>query len=436
MKQAVSFQKLEKNINGQRRLRACHECDWVSALPRLRPGEVAHCPRCHHVLARRHYRPAQRSLAIAISAFIALLIAVSFPFVSFSIKGIGHSIEIEQTASMLLSFEQPIVAIVVALTIIILPAMYLVSVIWLQLVLLFSEPKIKHRQIARTLKHLDSWMMADVFIIGALVSLFKIAGMADIELGIAFWAYAVFAFLLLMTTRSIDADWMWFAIAGEPRAPAHTNTGQGAAEQGLTGCPTCGLIHALDKGSDNHCLRCGEPLHARAPKSLQRTLALLITATIFYIPANVYPIMTTTNFGQEKNSTIVAGVIDLIEHGSWPIALVIFIASILVPIAKLIVLSWLCLTVNNAHQLSQLARLKLYRITEFIGRWSMVDVFVVAILVALIHAGDLISVTPGPAALAFASVVVLTMLAAITFDSRLIWDKPQMELRPAQDNSV
>ncbi|BDZ73642.1 MULTISPECIES: paraquat-inducible protein A [Methylophaga] len=436
MKQAVSFQKLDKNINGQRRLRACHECDWVSALPRLRPGEVAHCPRCHHVLARRHYRPAQRSLAIAISAFIALLIAVSFPFVSFSIKGIGHSIEIEQTASMLLSFEQPIVAIVVALTIIILPAMYLVSVIWLQLVLLFSEPKIKHRQIARTLKHLDSWMMADVFIIGALVSLFKIAGMADIELGIAFWAYAVFAFLLLMTTRSIDADWMWFAIAGEPRAPAHTNTGQGAAEQGLTGCPTCGLIHALDKGSDNHCLRCGEPLHARAPKSLQRTLALLITATIFYIPANVYPIMTTTNFGQEKNSTIMAGVIDLIEHGSWPIALVIFIASILVPIAKLIVLSWLCLTVNNAHQLSQLARLKLYRITEFIGRWSMVDVFVVAILVALIHAGDLISVTPGPAALAFASVVVLTMLAAITFDSRLIWDKPQTELRPAQDNSV
>ncbi|WP_417536194.1 PqiA/YebS family transporter subunit [Methylophaga sp.] len=436
MKQAVSFQKLDKNINGQRRLRACHECDWVSALPRLRSGEVAHCPRCHHVLARRHYRPAQRSLAIAISAFIALLIAVSFPFVSFSIKGIGHSIEIEQTASMLLSFEQPIVAIVVALTIIILPAMYLVSVIWLQLVLLFSEPKIKHRQIARTLKHLDSWMMADVFIIGALVSLFKIAGMADIELGIAFWAYAVFAFLLLMTTRSIDADWMWFAIAGEPRAPAHTNTGQGAAEQGLTGCPTCGLIHALDKGSDNHCLRCGEPLHARAPKSLQRTLALLITATIFYIPANVYPIMTTTNFAQEKNSTIMAGVIDLIEHGSWPIALVIFIASILVPIAKLIVLSWLCLTVNNAHQLSQLARLKLYRITEFIGRWSMVDVFVVAILVALIHAGDLISVTPGPAALAFASVVVLTMLAAITFDSRLIWDKPQTELRPAQDNSV
>lgn len=436
MKQAASFHKLDKSLNGQRRLRACHECDWVSALPRLRAGEVAHCPRCHHVLVRRHYRPAQRSLAIAISAFIALLIAVSFPFVSFSIKGIGHSIEIEQTASMLLSYEQPIVAIVVALSIIILPALYLVSVIWLQLVLLFSEPKMKHRQIARTLKHLDSWMMADVFIIGALVSLFKIAGMADIQLGIAFWAYAVFAFLLLMTTRSIDADWMWFAIAGEPRAPAHTQTGQGAAEQGLTGCPTCGLIHALDEKHNNQCLRCGESLHARAPKSLQRTLSLLITATIFYIPANVYPIMTTTNFGQEKNSTIMGGVLDLIQHGSWPIALVIFIASILVPIGKLLVLSWLCLTVNNAHKLSQLARLKLYRITEFIGRWSMVDVFVVAILVALIHAGDLISVTPGPAALAFASVVVLTMLAAITFDSRLIWDKSQTELRPAQDGNV
>jgi paraquat-inducible protein A len=130
------------------------------------------------------------------------------------------------------------------------------------------------------------------------------------------------------------------------------------------------------------------------------------------------------------------GVIDLIQHGSWPIALVIFIASILVPIGKLLVLSWLCLTVNDAHQLSQMTRLKLYRITEFIGRWSMVDVFVVLILVALIYVGDLIFVTLGSAALAFASVVVLTMLAAITFDSRLIWDNPQSELRPMRGKKV
>ena len=131
--------------------------------------------------------------------------------------------------------------------------------------------------------------------------------MADIQLGIAFWAYAVFAFLLLITTRSIDSDWMWFAIAGEPRAPTQTKTGQAAAEQGLTGCPTCGLIHALHDNGHNHSVRCGGPLHMRSPKSLQRTMSLLITATIFYIPANIYPIMTTTNFGQENNSTIMGG---------------------------------------------------------------------------------------------------------------------------------
>ncbi|HEC73308.1 MAG TPA: paraquat-inducible protein A [Methylophaga aminisulfidivorans] len=433
MKPIESLVELDKPSHGQRRLRACHECDWVSALPRLHPGEVATCPRCQHVLVRRHYRPAQRSLALAISALIALFISVSFPFVSFTMKGIGQQIELQQTASSLLSFDQPLVAIAVALTIIILPALYLILVVWLQLTLLFSEPQQRHRQIARTLKHIHSWMMADVFIIGALVSLFKIAGLADVELGTAFWSYAAFAVLLLMTMRSIDDDWMWFAIAGEPRAPVSTQTGQPAAEQGLTGCPTCGLINELYTQGKQHCRRCGEGLHARAPKSIERTIALLLTATILYIPANLYPIMTTTAFGQPVDNTIMGGVIELIHHGSWPIAMVIFVASVLVPVAKLITLTWLCISVKKVKNSSQMARLKLYRITEFVGRWSMVDVFVVSILVALIHAGQLISVTPGPAALAFASVVIVTMLAAITFDSRLLWDESSSVKQPLRD---
>lgn len=225
-----------------RRLRACDECDWVMVLPRLRPGEKCDCPRCGHIIVRRHFRPAQRSMALAVSAQIALILAVSFPFVSFEMRGFGNNIELTQTATALLRFHQPVIAIIVALTIIVLPAVYLCAVIWLQLGLLQGRPFPFSHSIARSLSHMNPWMMADVFIIAALVSLIKIAGIASIGFGVAFWAFCAFAVLLLMTTHSIDSDWMWFSLAGEPQAPKHTRTGETAAPQGLTGCPTCGSI--------------------------------------------------------------------------------------------------------------------------------------------------------------------------------------------------
>ncbi|WP_249976984.1 paraquat-inducible protein A [Vreelandella olivaria] len=408
----------------RRRLRACHECDWVSALPPLGSGEKATCPRCSHVLVKRHRYPAQRSMALAIASLIALLMAVSFPFVSFSVSGVGNRIELSQTATTLIAFHQPIVAIAVIMTIIVLPAVYLVGVIWLQYGLLRGRPMAFSRDIARSLAHLTPWMMADVFIIGSLVSLIKIAGMAQIELGISFWSFCVFAVLLLMTTQSLDADWMWFSLEGEPLAPEGTQTGTTASGQGITGCPTCGLVNRLSPHGNGRCTRCHEKLHQRLPQSLQRTWALLFAATIMYIPANVYPIMTTTSLGHSTPSTIIGGVVQLLQMGSWPVAIVIFVASVIVPVGKLVALAWLCLVIKRSNELNAQSRTRLYRLTEFIGRWSMVDVFVVAILVALIRAGSLMSITPGPAALAFGSVVVLTMLAAITFDPRLIWDAP------------
>ncbi len=408
----------------RRRLRACQECDWVMALPPLRPGEIAVCPRCNHTITKRHFRPVQRSMALALSALLSLVLSVSFPFVSFAVFGIGKQIELSQTATQLLSFDQPLIAILVALTIVILPAIYLLSVIWLQAGLMRSEPLRFSRVIARSLKHLHPWMMADVFIIGALVSLFKISGNADVTLGIGFWAFCSFAILLLLTMRSLDDDWMWFAIAGEPLAPEASQTGQTATSQHLTGCTTCGLLQHLPNAGKAYCQRCGEILRHRLPHSLQRTWALLVAACILYIPANVYPIMFSTRLGHTQPKTIIGGVVDMVNAGSWPIALVIFVASIIVPVGKILALGWLCLRVGKSSEISHRSRVRLYRITEFIGRWSMVDVFVVAVLVALIRAGSLLSINPGPAALAFAAVVILTMLAAITFDPRLIWDQP------------
>jgi len=410
----------------RRRLRACQECDWVSALPPLKSGEKACCPRCEHTLVKRHRYPAQRSMALAISALVALVLAVSFPFVRFSVSGIGNEIELAQTATTLIGFHQPVVAIAVIMSIVVLPALYLIGLIWLQFSLLIDRRLPFSRDVARSLTHLTPWLMADVFIVGALVSLIKIAGIAQITLGASFWAFCAFAVLLLYTIQSVDADWMWFSLEdGEPLAPEGTQTGTTAASQGVIGCATCGLINRPDADTRKpRCKRCHERLHLRYPHSLQRTWALLAAAIVMYIPANLYPIMTTTSLGNESPSTIIGGVVELIQMGSWPIALVIFVASVIVPVGKLVALVWLCLVVSRSSELNAHNRTVIYRVTEFIGRWSMVDVFVVAILAALIRAGSLMSITPGPAALAFGGVVVLTMLAAMMFDPRLIWDTP------------
>ena len=194
-----------------------------------------------------------------------------------------------------------------------------------------------------------------------------------------------------------------------------------AAGRHLAVCHVCFKLASAD---GHHCPRCGAPLHLRKPRSLQRTLALLLTATILYVPANVYPIMITDQLGAPaEESTILGGVILLIELGSAPIAAVIFIASVMVPLGKLIALYYLVWSVGRGHLTKQRQRTAMYRATEFIGKWSMVDVFVVAILVSLVHLTGVLVIRPGIAAVSFAGVVIVTMLAAESFDPRLIWDR-------------
>lgn len=193
-------------------------------------------------------------------------------------------------------------------------------------------------------------------------------------------------------------------------------------------CQTC---YKLSPAGTRYCPRCHSTLRRRKPNSLQTTLALLITASLLYIPANVFPIMTTVQFGQGEPSTILGGVMLLLELEAYPVATIIFIASVIVPLAKLIALFYLCwaVTRNNDDSLSDTLTLKtktqLYRLAEFMGKWSMVDVFVVSILVALIQLQGLMTVEPGVAGVAFSGVVIVTMLAAESFDPRLIWDQQE-----------
>jgi paraquat-inducible protein A len=196
--------------------------------------------------------------------------------------------------------------------------------------------------------------------------------------------------------------------------------GTTAASRNLSACHVC---CKLAPAGVHHCPRCGSAMHLRKNDSIQRTLALLVTACLLYIPANLLPIMYTDQLGSSEGSTILGGVLILIHHDALPVALVIFVFSVMVPSGKLMAMFYLVWTVKRHSPVSPRQRTIMYRVTEFVGKWSMVDVFVVAILVALVHLGGLLAIRPGYAALSFAGVVIVTMIAAESFDPRLIWDE-------------
>ena len=196
-----------------------------------------------------------------------------------------------------------------------------------------------------------------------------------------------------------------------------------ASQLGLCACHACGSLSRLAAGShDLCCQRCGAALHLRKPDSIARTWAFLIAAYILYVPANVLPMMRTGSLFGAQSDTIMSGVVYLWHSGSWHIALVVFIASIVVPLAKMFSLTYLLISVQLGWTTRPLERTKLYRILEFVGPWSMLDVFVVMILVALVQLKGLASIQPGLAVAAFGAVVVLTMFAAMAFDPRLLWE--------------
>jgi len=205
----------------------------------------------------------------------------------------------------------------------------------------------------------------------------------------------------------------------------------GAAQSGLASCTTCGLLsRPAAPGQLGHCPRCGAALTARHHHSIQFTWALVIAAAILYVPANALPVLTTTTLGSSESDTIISGVVYLYQSGSWPLALIVLVASVMIPLGKLVALAYLLITVQRRSAKNSHDRARLYRLVEFIGRWSMLDVFVDAFIVALVQLEPLMSVAPGSGVVFFMAVVVLTMFAAHSFDPRLIWNPGNLGRHP------
>ena len=396
----------------------CPQCDLMVKLPQIPQGSRASCPRCHTVLTTSWTEPRKRPTGYAVAALFMLLLANLFPFVTMKVAGLSSQISLLQIPKVMVSEDYSSLATLFLVFVQAIPGLCMLTIILL--VNRVSMPVSLRIGLARILFQLRSWGMAEIFMAGVLVSFVKLMAYGDVGLETSFWPWCLFCLLQLRAFQCVDRRWLWSQIAPLPPLPHAPEKGISGIRQGLRSCPCCTAILPADRPD---CSRCGVVAAPRRKHSLQWTLALLFTSLIIYIPANLLPIMVTESLGTPYPSNIMAGVILLWSDGSYPVALVIFIASIMVPSLKMLAIGWLCWDASGrGHRDSEKMHL-IYEVVEFVGRWSMIDVFVIAVLSALVRMGQLMNVYPAVGALLFALVVILTMIAAMTFDPRLTWDR-------------
>jgi paraquat-inducible protein A len=398
---------------------ACHHCDLICEIPKLGEHQVALCPVCDGTMAQGAAKNPDNVIPIAITALILFGLSLPFSFISFSKQGLVQSIHLLDAAAMMLLYNQPFLSALINITIIFLPISILVFILLLHGKAISLLPKKIQIFSTKALFQVKEWSMPEIFLVGVLVSLVKMISLAEVALGLSFWAYAGFVVCFVYTLVKLDKMAIWDKIDHHSQF-SQSPTGVRAVDLNIAACPQCEILT-----SEHHCPRCATKVIVRDPHNLQKTVALIITSALLYIPANLYPIMTTVFLGSPEPATIIGGVALLWQHGSYPIALVIFVASVFVPLAKLTTLSILTWVVKKQAKHRQIPFTKIYAITEFLGKWSMVDVFVVAILVALVHLGGIVEIQPGPGALYFSAMVIVSMLAAHTFDPRQLWDIEQ-----------
>jgi len=387
-------------------------------LPDIPVGSRASCPRCHTTLTASWHEPRKRPTGYALAALFMLLLANLFPFVSMKVAGLTSQITLAQIPKVMVSEDYSSLATLFLLFVQAVPAFCMITIILL--VNPIPLPVSLRVGLARILFRLRNWGMAEIFMAGVLVSFVKLMAYGEIGLETSFWPWVLFCLLQLRAFQCVDRRELWDRLLSQPALPHLPEAGISGLEQGLRSCPCCTAILPAEEPV---CSRCGVTAHARRKHSLQWTLALLITSVLIYIPANLMPIMVTETLGTAYPSNIMAGVILLWGEGSYPVALVIFIASIMVPSLKMVAIGWLCWDASGRGQRDSHRMHKIYEVVEFVGRWSMIDVFVIAVLSALVRMGQLMNVYPAWGAVLFAMVVIITMIAAMTFDPRLTWDR-------------
>ena len=390
---------------------ACPDCGLIQRLPRLAGRQVAECARCGRTLATPAEGQLQAPLALALAALILLLPAMMAPLMRVSSHGVRHDGGLTSAAEALWRDGFPLLGTLVGTCGVLAPCVFLVLLIWVLANLCVGQAAGLGRPF-RWVCALRPWMMLEVYLVGCFVAYSRIKVISWVEIGAGGWCLLAATLSWLLALTQLDERTVWESLP--VAAPARSGTRHIA-------CIVCDLIvEETEEGRE--CPRCSAALRLRKPHAIRRTVALLVAAYLLYVPANVLPVLKILYLGGEESNTIASGVRELVRNELWPLALIVLLASIIIPMLKLWGLTWMLLATRAHSAVFLVARTRLYRGIELIGRWSNIDVFMAAVLVAFLKLGNLTQVHAGIGLVAFAAVVILTMLATLAFDSRVMWD--------------
>jgi paraquat-inducible protein A len=400
--------------------RECHGCGLVESvrLP-ASSNSVARCTRCGTTHLRSRTFTPDASIALTLAALILLLIVCTTTLMHVQAAGMTHAADLFGGPVELVQRGMPSLAVVVLFTTVLAPLLRLLAVLYVLLWL--RRPRVPGhvRRVFALSERLKPWAMIDVFIFGVFVAYVKLGDLVQIDLAAGVFALLALTFVVTWSDYVFDREGIWRALdrATPATAPADSTPSRDAN----CSCETCGWL-AVAPPVGATCRRCGSILHPRKPMSVQRTWALVLAAAVLYIPANAFPVLTVVQLGAGAPSTIIGGVRELITSGMYPLAALVFFASIAVPMLKLMSLSLMLLAIQTRRSAWLRDRTRLYRFVRGIGRWSMIDIYMESLLGALVKFGAVVTIQPGFGAVAFCAVVILTMFAAETFDPRLMWD--------------
>jgi len=389
----------------------CTDCGLVQTLPPASAGSVVECARCGHGLARAVAGGINTSLAFSAAALLLLLPSALSPLMNLISFGIQRRNWLPTGVEVLWSEGFAPLASVVFLFSIAIPFIYLGLMVWVLGAIRFgiAAPLGK---LFRWSGELRPWAMIEVYLVGCCVAYTRLQAIGNIHVDVGGWCLIGATFAVVLGTVNLDERSVWsvLPVRYQPTAGKH-----------LISCGACDLVIDADR-EYSACPRCEGRLRKRKPDAMQRTLALVVAGFLLYVPANLLPVLSIERFGHEDPNTILGGVRELISNGLWPLAVIVFTASILVPLMKLFGLSLMLVMTRWRSRRWLIGRTRLYRFIDFIGRWSSIDLFMISILVALVQFGALTRVRPEPGAMAFAAVVVVTMIASRCFDPRVMWD--------------
>ena len=394
----------------------CIGCDATVSVCRPQAGEYAQCPRCHQKLQSGSRWSLKRCSLIALSILILMPFALGYPLLSLDLLGSKIDASVWQGIWKMAVSGYAYTAFMIFICAILMPVSFAILVIMLQLSKLL---KIKPRNVLLFVGYIKPWVMFDVYLVALAVTMFKVREYATLEVDVYLIAFIFTALLTTLLFIKINLDDLWHDFYPEQKPVTES-------DKPLELCTACDYTflkkdQQYDRRHRAICPRCASLIETPDSIKLQRVWATLIAGIIMLFPANLLPISGVYLTGSLSQDTLMSGVMSFISMGSYFVAFVVFFASIFVPVSKILIMLYLLASVHFKWRHSIKWQMRLLHIVHFVGRWSMLDLFVLALMMSLVTRGQIINFTVGLAAFYFGAAVFLTMISTSQFDSRLIW---------------